>query len=800
MGKKYTRLSDGTIRAERDIYSLGGFIPKGSLGSKIASEEVLSQDGECWIVTSDKVVPNTIKVRDNAFIWQFVSESVYTQTEHVYSGDTYIPCNLSPQNISETYLPRQSMYIHNTYFASEMEALFGTAATMFFVEQGTYDYSAGGRGRLFDNLRTDVATSVRTTASPVIGEATQLYVPTGFQARIYWAYIGDYGSTSIYSGESQVLSAGLHDLTGSIYKLCRVTLFRSNATNLTPAEAQAAGFRIIRSPKRAAQNSLIPASENSRSALLKDCSIYKIMGNYSAEYWNNLYVAGSAENCNIEFATPGAAVGVSIKGKFRNIGYMRNTATQDSQIYTNVGRDTQCIAIDCPYLAITNETFRYSNGVTLRNCILPKGLFVDNLVNRNVYENIDFSFASEHVGANAGNVNFMLTSGCKQGLYFLTEKIYSIPVALVSYPGNVPSGAAVGSTNTNNPNDIAQITGYSYIGSGVYLYGDIQLHSQPYINRWISANMWERGAITYRLGASWENMKIEPQRPNRMIIKDLIPVRGGDIITCATGYYMFINGFDEDKKAISEGGGSPFTARYTVASNLKYVGIVLKKAATLDEAGDLILPSDVLTAAVKYQSTPRTLRYITNEADRTSPDDTLIGPSAWKIGYITNVAANVGKTYDEVLNASAGGWLSGKLPFNADPNNVTSVMVGSGWNRVASSFNASLRLSAEADTNEVFYAPSVRKDPETAITPNDITAARFVIAYRPMARIVLPYGRGAISISGKVRLYDNAVMAMTTGNLETNIVLKGNTVLTNIASEGYRCSCTEGEDEAVITT
>lgn len=40
---KYSINSAGRIVAERDIYSLGGFIPKGRLGGFIADETQLSQ-------------------------------------------------------------------------------------------------------------------------------------------------------------------------------------------------------------------------------------------------------------------------------------------------------------------------------------------------------------------------------------------------------------------------------------------------------------------------------------------------------------------------------------------------------------------------------------------------------------------------------------------------------------------------------------------------------------------------------------------------------------------------------------
>ena len=71
MGKKYSINSAGFIVAERDVYSLGGFIPKGNIGGKIASEEQLSQDGECWIAGGDISSRPDIRIKDNAFIGNF---------------------------------------------------------------------------------------------------------------------------------------------------------------------------------------------------------------------------------------------------------------------------------------------------------------------------------------------------------------------------------------------------------------------------------------------------------------------------------------------------------------------------------------------------------------------------------------------------------------------------------------------------------------------------------------------------------------------------------------------------------
>lgn len=66
MGKKYSIDSKGYIVAERDIYSLGGFIPRGSVGGRVASEKQLSQGGECWLAGGDISDRQDVVLKDNA--------------------------------------------------------------------------------------------------------------------------------------------------------------------------------------------------------------------------------------------------------------------------------------------------------------------------------------------------------------------------------------------------------------------------------------------------------------------------------------------------------------------------------------------------------------------------------------------------------------------------------------------------------------------------------------------------------------------------------------------------------------
>lgn len=80
MGKKYGINSAGYIVAERDIYSLGGFIPRGSVGGKVASEKQLSQDGECWLAGGNISGRRDIRIKDNAYVGTFPpgAEAVHT--------------------------------------------------------------------------------------------------------------------------------------------------------------------------------------------------------------------------------------------------------------------------------------------------------------------------------------------------------------------------------------------------------------------------------------------------------------------------------------------------------------------------------------------------------------------------------------------------------------------------------------------------------------------------------------------------------------------------------------------------
>ncbi len=246
MGKKYSINSAGRIVSERDIYSLGGFISKGSIGGKIASEEQLSQDGECWIAGGDISSRPDIRIKDNAFIGAFEpgSNPVHTDGVTEFSGNTKIPGRISIRSFSAD--TKCDMIVRDSFIGIYMNCVCGPATNTkaFPFEQGRFNQDAP-KGTLFTSatMRVDADNFVRNTAVLRIGKDTHIYVPQGFNARIYWAYYNDSPSGFAYAGESETATSALYKLSHPVYNTCMVAYARN--PTLTPAELEASGARVI---------------------------------------------------------------------------------------------------------------------------------------------------------------------------------------------------------------------------------------------------------------------------------------------------------------------------------------------------------------------------------------------------------------------------------------------------------------------------------------------------------------------------------------------------------------------------
>ena len=135
MGKKYSINSAGRIVAERDIYSLGGLIPKGRVGAKIADETQLSQNGECWVAGGDMSTNPWVKVSDNVYIGDYSAGGVTAKTNPAeIKGNTLIPGAF--RVYLPATLPTSDLVIKDSFIGVTMDVLFGVSSKCHPVEQG----------------------------------------------------------------------------------------------------------------------------------------------------------------------------------------------------------------------------------------------------------------------------------------------------------------------------------------------------------------------------------------------------------------------------------------------------------------------------------------------------------------------------------------------------------------------------------------------------------------------------------------------------------------------------------------
>ncbi|QIG64993.1 hypothetical protein SJC10_5 [Bacteroides phage SJC10] len=893
MGQKYSINSAGRIVAERDIYSLGGFIPKGRLGAKIAEETQLSQDGECWIAGGDISTRPDIVIKDNAYIGDFLAGTnpVHTDIITEFSGNTLIPGYLSVRCFAAD--TKNNTFIKDSFIGVSMDALFGVSSKCHPVEQGRYNQDAP-KGTLFTSasMKLDANNFVRNTATVRLGKDTYVYLPAGFNARIYWAYY-DVSNQLAYAGESETVSSNLYKLSHPVYNMCMIA-FAKNPT-LTPAELEASGAKILGHISGSLLMDLRPESA-SGEYVIDNSSLVMNTDNFGLTTTQLRFLAGGLYNTNMY--TPTDRQDYKPYGTFRNVTRLEYTKYLPDPHRTAATRDTYISAYDCPLLRVDNTTYDDSlaakGDLVLRRCIAPKVEFQDDAINGNTYEDLDFSYANEDLGYTMTGYTRFLSSH-KQGIYRLSGGPSSM--GFVSHKGNladtarlyqaekyipldgniVEQGTYYGETvyyenakhddstrvrtkvplptkgaifptlpmgfgvrailyldenfvcklpvtepttiETTYPyyviafrrEDLGaaltvkdfvalnrtlriidhtkapEITGSAYVGAGCTVRGDIKLIGDPYVNRVFDVNQWERGGVAYSAGKSWDEMRDGSNPHMRMSTKDMCPVNPGDTITLTGPYRLGIVYFNSEKKSISDTGW--ITGTVTVPTGASYAGFGLSS----NPDGKLLEYSDIPLANVKYLRAFKKRRYITNELDRTSPEDTLIGPDYWEQGSLSLAA---GVLYEASKIASLG-HIRFKRPLNMGASSTT--MIPSGYLLSRYKFDALTKYvpGAETDGDRALYSGILRKDPSGNIIPADVTDARIVIEFTPSPRIIVPYGSSTLFISGpKIRMYDNAVLSRNL-NQEGEIVLSGEAVMGYDFNSGT-CLCSNGHSDAII--
>ena len=778
--------------------------------------------------------------------------------------------------------------IKDSFIGVTMDVLFGVSSKCHPVEQGRYNQDAP-KGTLFTSasMKLDANNFVRNTATVRLGKDTYVYLPAGFNARIYWAYY-DVSNQLAYAGESETVSTNLYKLRHPVYNMCMIA-FAKNPT-LTPAELEASGAKILGHVSGSIITEVRGSSEY--GAYVMDNSSLKIQtDNFGLVLSPIRTLAGRMINttCVTEALTQR-----KVFGTFTNIDYMEYFWDGDTN-----HRDTVITASDCPLLRVSPNTIKRSlldtGTLVLRNCIVPAGDFEHDVIDGDTYENIDFSYTREFLSTRV--VNRRLICSHRQGLYNMFAEGGNM-LGRISYPDNVkdatsltesheiimldgsmiesgtyagdpgkayednkipatnrvrmirpvstrgavfpniPAGYSVRAVhyldesfilrkavenpstmegefpfyvmsfqktdpnanlpasefvsknaylNVNNYTKVPEITGSAYLGAGVIVRGDVQLHGDPYVNRVFDINEWDRGGLNTAPGLTWDVMKDGRNSDVRMTTKSIYPVNPGDTISVSGAYRILLCWFNEDRKLMSDTGWNDGTL--TVPANVHYVGIALSTKPDLK----FIDFSDVPLAGVKYLRAFKKRRYITNELDRKSPEDILLADYYWEQGAFYTDTGRVGRPYNDIKYTQSDRLrLSKPLPAG----NAT-LTVANYWEYAMAKFDAGTRLLESSSEGYSMVSMTLRKAPPVTVNPSDAKDARLVITCIPQPRIIVPYGSNTLNINGvKIRMYDNAVLSRNF-NQEGSITLQGDAVMGYDFDSGA-CLCSNGHDDAII--
>lgn len=466
---KYSINSNGFIVAERDIYSLGGFIPKGSVGAKVANEDQISQDGGCWVAGGDISGRPDVRVKDNAYIGTFTpgSDPVHTDGITELSGNTLIPGKILVRNlVADT---KNDVFIKDSFIGVSMDVLCGPAATTtaFPFEQGDLRKEAA-KGTLFASasMRLEDISACRSTAILLLGRNTYLYIPAGYRARVFWAYY-DTSNQPAYSGESTAFAAGLTKLDHLVYKLAMVSIAKNDGTAMTPTDLLATGAKIIGHISGSLLQDFRPESASGQYAMDKS-SFLTNTDNFGLNAIQLRYLAGSMYDTNMY--TPGGSTDYKIFGTFHNVQRLEYTKYLPGSYRTAATRDTYISAYDCPLLRVDSTTYNddlaAKGDLVLRRCIVPKAAFQDDVINGNTYEDIDFSYANDFIRQIVAGSN--LYSSHREGLYACESN--GGVLGYISYPGNMDNTARLRQAEVYLPLDGSIMEQGSYGNGGVGSY------------------------------------------------------------------------------------------------------------------------------------------------------------------------------------------------------------------------------------------------------------------------------------------------------------------------------------------
>lgn len=478
MSCKYDIIDEGgrkRVRALRPFTVQGRDVCPMELGGYVYDANTLSQDGNCWIFSGSLEYPG-VRVMDEAIVdmGSNLPKAITRPKATIISGNSRIMGAISFETQS-----------------------FENVQTPAMFEQGTYSAVVGNVP-----IKINTSNRVRIPVPLFAGTVGKVAITsTAYEARL----ISLNEAGIITSATSWTVGGPAVTLTSTAPYIL-VDIRKVGETVITPTDVTAAGVTITRAGEATVRifNSSIVPVYNGSVAAAANILRYEVTNRAEKSPQANIqnsylriecgFNAANIVRANADFIRANYNLVLTPNVSHYIVGTYRNTNI-NSPASVNVSRyfKNQFEVSDCPNFEFSTVVFpdieaMYLSGKTFyfKNCNMPVGSaihYYDPKVN--VWDNIDFSKASEHLGKTLmKEENTILVSSNVEGMYRLyrnaNDKVFGMLVQDYASVEHMGYGALESSYDSVVYADCVLDGVFSIIGCNVFggtLGGASKVHS-----------------------------------------------------------------------------------------------------------------------------------------------------------------------------------------------------------------------------------------------------------------------------------------------------------------------------------
>lgn len=478
MSCKYDIIDEGgrkRVRALRPFTVQGRDVCPMELGGYVYDANTLSQDGNCWIFSGSLEYPG-VRVMDEAIVdmGSNLPKAIARPKNVIISGNSRIMGAIS----FETRSPN-------------------VAQTPAKFEQGTYNVVVGNVP-----IKTNASNRVRIPVPLFAGTVGKVAITsTAYEVRL----ISLNEAGIITSATAWTVGGPAVTLTSTAPYIL-VDVRKVGGTTMTPADVTAAGITITQAMEatvRIFNSSIVPAY-NGAVASADSILRYEVTDTSGKPYQVNIQNSYLRIGCtfnktnivraNADFIKVNYQIVVTpnvthyIVGTYRNTKINTPASVNSGNYYKNKFDVSDCPNFEFSTVVFPDLNAMYASGKTFyfKNCNMPAGSaihYYDPKVN--VWDNIDFSKASEHLGKTLmKEENTILVSSNVEGMYRLyrnaDDKVFGMLVQDYASVEHMGYGALESSYDSVVYSDCVLDGVFNIIGCNVFggtLGGASKVHS-----------------------------------------------------------------------------------------------------------------------------------------------------------------------------------------------------------------------------------------------------------------------------------------------------------------------------------